>query len=199
MSKLTKEQKELFEKLTKFQSVFFEFYIGQIEPNQTSAYLAACNATGKKPAKNPRTAASELLTNPNIERLVGLFREKAAESTQINAEYVLKRLKEIDELDIVDIMMPDMESFKPINEWPKSWRTSISGIDMQHIISGGDEPIEKVVKKIKWPDKTKNLELLGKHVDVQAFKDRVELGAAEDLVHLIQQGRARALNNDSDN
>ena len=30
------------------------------------------------------------------------------------------------------------------------------------------------LKKIKWPDKVKNLELIGKHVDVQAFKDKVE-------------------------
>ena len=31
-----------------------------------------------------------------------------------------------------------------------------------------------MLKKIKWPDKVKNLELLGKHVDVNAFKTVVE-------------------------
>ncbi|STU63700.1 Uncharacterised protein [Klebsiella pneumoniae subsp. ozaenae] len=30
--------------------------------------------------------------------------------------------------------------------------------------------IETILKKIKWPDKVKNLELIGKHVDVNAFK-----------------------------
>ncbi|MFB5673255.1 hypothetical protein ACE41V_25520, partial [Shigella sonnei] len=30
-----------------------------------------------------------------------------------------------------------------------------------------------LLKKIKWPDKVKNLELLGRHVSVQAFKDNV--------------------------
>lgn len=29
-----------------------------------------------------------------------------------------------------------------------------------------------LLKKIKWPDKVKNLELLGKHVSVQAFKEQ---------------------------
>lgn len=31
-----------------------------------------------------------------------------------------------------------------------------------------------LLKKIKWPDKVKNLELLGKHVSVQAFKEQME-------------------------
>ncbi len=30
-----------------------------------------------------------------------------------------------------------------------------------------------MLKKIKWPDKIKNLEMLGKHVAVQAFRERV--------------------------
>ena len=32
----------------------------------------------------------------------------------------------------------------------------------------GDD-IMTVVKKIKWPDKLRNLELLGKHVDIKAW------------------------------
>jgi len=31
-----------------------------------------------------------------------------------------------------------------------------------------------ILKKIKWPDKVRNLELFGKHVTVQAFKDNVK-------------------------
>ena len=31
-----------------------------------------------------------------------------------------------------------------------------------------------LLKKIKWPDKVKNLELLGKHIDVNAFKETVD-------------------------
>ena len=33
---------------------------------------------------------------------------------------------------------------------------------------------DALLKKIKWPDKVKNLELLGRHVSVQAFKDNVK-------------------------
>ena len=31
-----------------------------------------------------------------------------------------------------------------------------------------------LLKKIKWPGKVKNLELIGKHITVQVFKDQVE-------------------------
>ena len=128
-------------------------------------------------------------------RILAEFKEQAAESTQIGAEYVLKRLKEIDELDVIDILNDDMGSFKPVKEWPKAWRISISGVDIQHLMSNGEE-IDTLVKKIKWPDKTKNLELLGRHVDVQAFKDRVEVGASENLASLILEGRKRVNSNE---
>ena len=49
-----------------------------------------------------------------------------------------------------------------------------------------------VLRKIKWPDKLKKLELLGKHVDVQAWKDRIELDASERLAETIMQARRRA-------
>ncbi len=45
-----------------------------------------------------------------------------------------------------------------------------------------------LLKKIKWPDKVKNLELLGKHVDVQAFKEqtKVEHGFEEEVSDLMK-------------
>jgi phage terminase small subunit len=36
-----------------------------------------------------------------------------------------------------------------------------------------------ILKKIKWPDKVRNLELLGKHTDVQAFRERVDLSSED--------------------
>jgi len=78
---------------------------------------------------------------------------------------VLNRLVEIDSLDVLDIL-DNTGNVKAIREWPKAWRTSISGIDVQDMMSGDTDSI---LKKIKWPDKLRNLELLGKHVDVKAW------------------------------
>lgn len=99
----------------------------------------------------------------------------AKEEFNIDAQYVLKRLHEIDNLDILDIVKPDLKSFRPLDEWPKSWRISISGLDMKRIITkGAEEDIETLIEKVKWPDKVKNLEMIGRHINVKAWDKEVE-------------------------
>jgi phage terminase small subunit len=117
------------------------------------------------------------LTIVDIAERVQELANERSERTQIDAEYVLRRIDEIDQLDILDILTPDMTSFKPLNEWSKAWRTSISGVDMADIfeVIDGQREMVGVLKKIKWPDKTKNLEMMGKHVGVGAFTDRLKL------------------------
>lgn len=105
-------------------------------------------------------------------------KEIAENEFGLSAEYVARRLKEIDELDILDIMNDDLKSFKALSDWPKVWRTSISGLDLM-TLSKDDEDIDAIIKKIKWPDKTKNLELIGKLANVNAFKHVVEHNAGE--------------------
>ncbi|MFW5401481.1 terminase small subunit, partial [Yersinia sp. 1252 StPb PI] len=91
------------------------------------------------------------------------------EEVGIDAAYVLRRLVEIDQMDVLDILLPNGE-LKPIKDWPKTWRTTLSGMDVTEM--SGDAP--GLLKKIKWPDKVKNLELLGKHISVMAFKEQIE-------------------------
>jgi len=120
-------------------------------------YLIDLNAT--------QAAIRENLAKPYIAERIALAFNERAESVTIDAKYVLKRLVEIDELDVIDIL-DDVGNMKAIRDWPKAWRTSISGLDVQDMISGDTE---SVIKKIKWPDKLRNLELLGKHVDIKAW------------------------------
>ncbi len=49
--------------------------------------------------------------------------------------------------------------------------------------------VDGMVKKIRWPDKLKNLELFGKHVDIQAFKDKSEIdfGLPKVIIHDPEQ------------
>src|SRR5690606_27443672 len=94
---------------------------------------------------------------------------------EVDADYVLQRLVEIDQMDVLDILTEGM-SLKPVSDWPRIWRQYLSGFDLAEMFEGSGDQREMVgiLKKIKWPDKVKNLELLGKHVGVQAFRDRVE-------------------------
>lgn len=150
-------------KITDRQRRFVQEYLK--EPNATKAAERA--GYSKKTA---RSQGTRLLTNVAIQELISTARKERSERTSIDADYVLKRLAEIDSLDVVDIL-DDTGKIKPVMEWPKVWRTSISGVDIQELMTGD---IDSVIRKIKWPDKTKNLELLGKHVDVQAFKESVD-------------------------
>jgi phage terminase small subunit len=171
--KLNAKQKELLNAIESElrKETALEYIRGGYE-NSTHAYIAACKNLKKKPSKNPRTSASEILKYPNVADFINSLKHAVAEQVQINASYVLRRLVEIDELDVMDIIKADMSAFRPLTEWPKPWRISINAIDMKRMMHADSEgTIESVVEKIKWPDKTRNLELIGKHIAVGAFGD----------------------------
>ena len=118
--------------------------------------------------KTAKSIGQENLTKPDIQKAIEEAQSKRAEQTQIDAAYVLRRLVEIDQMDVLDIM-DDQMKILPLRDWPKIWRQYISNIENLELSDA-----DGVFKKIKWPDKVKNLELLGKHVSVGAFKDKIE-------------------------
>lgn len=136
-------------------------------------YLKDLNATKAaiRSGYSERTASAvgyENLRKPQIEKALAEAMQQRCERTKIDADYVLKRLVEIDQMDIADILAED-GSLLPVTAWPKVWRTTLSGMDVQTLGSRADL---NILKKVKWPDKVKNLELLGKHVTVQAFNEK---------------------------
>ncbi|HHE5697825.1 TPA: terminase small subunit [Citrobacter amalonaticus] len=144
-------------KLTDKQELFAREYLKDL--NATQAAIRAGYSE-----KTANEQASRLLANVNVQIFVAELKATRVEQTGIDAAYVLRRLVEIDQMDVLDILLSNGE-LKPIKDWPKTWRTTLSGMDVT-------EP--SLLKKIKWPDKVKNLELLGKHVDVQAFKESIK-------------------------
>lgn len=156
--------------------------------NQTAAAKAA-------DYKNPAVSASRLMKDPDIQARIADLMKHRNKRVKIGADYVLRRLVEIDQMDVLDILSDD-GGLKPISEWPKVWRISLSAMDINRIrMAGkdGDESIESTLQKVKWPDKVKNLELIGKHVDVQAFKDRVELNVNVTLADRMAAARKRVV------
>lgn len=126
--------------------------------------------------KTARQQASTLLSKPNIQDRIAELKQEVNKELKIDAVYVRQRLVDMDQLDILDILNDD-GSVLPVSQWPKVWRISISGFDMAEIWEndGDTKSVVGVLKKIKWPDKVKNLELLGKHIDVGAFRDQVKI------------------------
>ena len=145
-------------KLTDKKEAFCREYI--VDFNATKAVIRAGYSE-----KTANRIASQLLSKLDIQERISELKSIRMERIDVNADYVLKRLVDIDQMDVADILT-DGGDIKPIKEWPKVWRTTLSAIDIQ-VINSGD--MEAITKKIKWPDKLRNIELIGKHIEVQAF------------------------------
>ena len=150
--------------LTDKQEMFCREYL--IDLNATQAAIRAGYS-----AKTANRTASENLSKPDVKSRIAELKTQRNDLVGINATYVLNRLVEIDQMDVLDILNATGE-LKPVAEWPKVWRTTLSGLDVMTVAGDGDTA--GLLKKIKWPDKVKNLELLGKHIDVNAFKETID-------------------------
>ena len=162
--------------LNERQEAFCREYI--IDMNATQAAIRAGYSV-----KTAGSSGQRMLKSVEIQARISEVMESRNKRIDINADYVMRRLVEIDEMDVADILT-DTGDFKPIKEWPKVWRTTLSAIDIQ-IINSGDT--EAITKKIKWPDKLRNLELLGKHINVNAFAEKALQGATEDLAESVSK------------
>jgi phage terminase small subunit len=151
-------------KLTAKQDMFCREYL--VDLNATQAALRAGYS-----AKTATAIGNENLTKPNITDKIQILFGERADRVELNSDWVLNRLKEIDSLDVLDIVNDDLSGFKLLSEWPKEWRTSISSLDMKKMVTsvGENEELETIIEKIKWPDKVKNLEMIGRHVKIKAW------------------------------
>ena len=90
---------------------------------------------------------------------------------------MLKRLARDATADLADLYNEN-GSLKSVHEWPIAWRTGlVAGIETVQERDGEDpdgNPVYATVRKVKLLDRTKMVELIGKHVDVGAFKEKVE-------------------------
>lgn len=148
--------------LTDKQEMFCREYL--IDLNATQAAIRAGYSE-----KTANRTASENMSKPDIQNRIAELKAQRNDRVEVDADYVLKRLFDIDQMDVLDILT-ESGDLKPVAQWPKVWRTTLSGLDV--MVMGGEEDTAGLLKKIKWPDKVKNLELLGKHISVMAFKEQ---------------------------
>ena len=168
--------------MTPKQEMFCREFL--IDLNGTQAAIRAGYS-----AKTANRIATENMSKPEIKRRIEELKQQRQEVIGVDASYVLQRLIDIDQMDARDILNDD-GSVKPIYGWPDVWRQSISGVDLMEI--SNSENVAATLKKLKWPDKIKNLELLGRHVSVAAFKDRLELSGNVGLAERMKKARERS-------
>lgn len=167
--------------LTPRQAKFALEYL--VDRNATQAYRRAGYCKGAA-----QSAACEVIAKPHVKAEINRLMKLQNDSTMVDANYVLQRLHDIDQLDILDIMDEEMMEFKPLRSWPREWRISINALDINRIVKYDKEEgnsIQTVIEKIKWPDKTRNLELLGKHTKIMAFIPEENTGDAIPISKIV--------------
>lgn len=156
--------------LTAKQQRFVAEYL--IDLNQTQAAIRAGYSE-----KTAAEQASRLLTNVKVADAIQAAMKARSERTQIDADWVLKRLARDATADLADLYT-EHGTLKPVHEWPIAWRTGlVAGIETVQERDGEDaegKPVYATVRKVKLLDRTKLVELIGKHVEVGAFKEKVE-------------------------
>lgn len=158
-------------KLTPKQERFVDEYL--IDLNATQAAIRA----GYAP-KRADAIGSENLRKPVVAEAVRVAKLKRAQKAEVDSAWVLKRLVDQADADLADLFN-QAGGLKPVQEWPEVWRTGlIAGVDVFEEFAPDGEGGRQVIgrtKKVRLSDRLKVLELIGKHVGVQAFSEKVDV------------------------
>jgi len=117
-----------------------------------------------------------LLQRTDIQAAIADALEARIERVKIDSDWVLQTLFEEATADLADLYADD-GSLKPIHEWPMVFRTGlVVGIEVEEVYAGSGEGRTQIgfMRKVKLSDRLRHKELIGKHVDVGAFRERVE-------------------------
>jgi phage terminase small subunit len=154
--------------MTPKQQRFVEEYL--IDLNATQAAIRAGYS-----AKGAAVEGVRLLTNAKVAKAVAAAQAARSDRTKIDADWVLRTLAEEKRADLADLY-DEHGTLKPVSEWPMVFRTGIVvGVESleEYEGAGKDRRLIGFTRKVKLSDRIKHLELIGKHVNVQAFRDQL--------------------------
>lgn len=154
---------------------------GKLSPKQEcfcQEYLKDLNATQAaiRAGYSEHTAqeqSSRLLSKAIIKERIDALMQKREKRTEITADKILYELYRLATADVTQAF-DEMGQLKPLKEIPEDLRRSISGLEVNEIFSGqGEDKVATgLAKKVRFWDKPKALELLGKHLKL--FAERFE-------------------------
>lgn len=160
---------------TKQQQNAVNFLNSDPKATKTAAYRHAYKCRNMKPRTVNRNAV-KLFALPHIKPLLEAAREKAAQEAHIDAAWILEKAGMLASFNINRFIV--IKDGRPMYDFAKAteddWYciTELT-IDPAGHTTDGLVPLHKV--KLKIADKQKALEMCGKHVSVQAFKEQIAL------------------------
>lgn len=170
--------------LSDMQELFCREYV--VDLNATQAAIRAGFS-----AKTSQTQSSAMMGDPRVQkRLAELSRERMTR-LELNADTVLRGLLEIAMADIGEAY-DENGNLKNIKEIPPNVRRAMSGVEVDQLFDGsGEQRFQSgVVTKVKFWDKPKSLELLGKHLKL--FVEKHEHTFPE-IADRVARARQRAV------
>ncbi len=157
--------------------------------SEFEAYKSA--GLGGKNESSTRGSASRLRSNAHITARIRELQKEAAKQAVaeikdeiVTTQMVLKGLLEIAQVDFAEAY-DENSNLKPIKDIPPAIRRAMSSIEVEELFQGRGNSAERIgyLKKVKFWDKTKSYELLGKHLKL--FSEKFEVHhkvTLEDLV-----------------
>ncbi len=189
---MSEENNKYNKPLTEKQNLFVEAYL--LHPNAYKAAVTAGFAKSTADKKAPLWVGKDREKCPENYRHVWdayyKARETRSEETKIDAKFILTRLAAMANADPTDIIDEETGAYKRIHDWPIVWRRMLSAADVQEIweSQGQGQAKKKIgeIIKYKFVDVLKLHELLGKHVNVNAYREHKQItGSKDGPVHLI--------------
>lgn len=165
----------------------------------TKEYLIDLNASkaAERAGYSKKTAyaiANKLLKDPDVKVEVQKAMDERAEKTGVTAEKILKRLDDIGDLDIGEAYDKNGKLLS-IKDMPVHVRKSISSIKVFEEFEGFGKDRISVgeVREVKFWDKIKSNELLGRHLKL--FAEQLEVTDKTDYAGKLALARKRAASN----
>lgn len=155
------EEKALTKGLTSKQVAYCQEYLVDLNGKEAAIRAGYSEHTATAISTNN-------LAKPHVNDYLVFLKSQRTEETGIDAKYVLTQAKKLHERC--------MQEIEPV--------TDKNGVQLK---TEDGRPIFTFNAQ----GAAKGLELVGKHIDVQAFKDKIEVEMNQDLVSRITQGRNR--------
>jgi phage terminase small subunit len=168
--------------LTPRQQRFVDEYLIDLNAQQ------ACIRAGYS-AKTADKQGSQVLGHPRVQARIAAAQARRAAAVQVDSDFVLRRLLDEVNADARDLYGPDGDLL-PVPQWPAVWRRGlVSTIRTTRLYGrGADRETEIGVQTdVVLVDRARRLELLGKHIKVNAFAERITVGMDTPLQELFRQ------------
>lgn len=159
-------------------------------------YLKDLNAAaaGRRAGYSPGTLhsnATRMLRHPIVQAVLKREVERRRELLQAEADFVVRELLALASVDIAAAFDEKTGSLLPIHQIPPEVRKALAGVEVFEEFAGKGEARQHVgnTTKVKWWDRIRALELLGKYHGL--FAEKVDLTVTTNAATRILEARKR--------